>query len=252
MIFLLWNYRGLGRPATIRSLREYSLSNRPDVIFLSETKLSDEKRVTTVASILGFTKFHFLPSTGKSGGLLLLWKDNIDINVVVANEFLLNCIFLNDDRVTGEPWQFTFVYGPPVPSLKPLFWDELLKVGETFMGPWIVAGDFNAILHQSDKLGGRPVAHSSRDGFHDMVHRNGLIDLGFSGNPFTWNNKRWVKLISVNDWIGGLQTVNGVYYIQPLMYLIYRPLSLIILLSSSLPIQTHVLNLNRSVLKLCG
>lgn len=34
------------------------------------------------------------------------------------------------------------------------------------------------------------MAQSSRDGFHIMVNRNGLIDLGFDGNPYTWNNKR--------------------------------------------------------------
>jgi hypothetical protein len=46
------------------------------------------------------------------------------------------------------------------------------------------------ILSQSDKYGGRPYASSSTDAFHGFLDSFGMIDLGFSGNPFTWTNRR--------------------------------------------------------------
>lgn len=54
----------------------------------------------------------------------------------------------------------------------------------------MVMGDFNAVLSSVDKIGGKAVASSSRGGFRKVVNDNSLIDLGFDGHPFTWNNKR--------------------------------------------------------------
>ena len=37
---------------------------------------------------------------------------------------------------------------------------------------------------------GRPIAGSSSGGLQSVIKENGLIDMMFSGNPFTWSNKR--------------------------------------------------------------
>jgi hypothetical protein len=46
------------------------------------------------------------------------------------------------------------------------------------------------ILSQSKKYGGRPFFCSSNDPFHSFLDSFGMVDLGFSGNLFTWSNKR--------------------------------------------------------------
>ncbi|KAK4385625.1 hypothetical protein Sango_2686500 [Sesamum angolense] len=51
-------------------------------------------------------------------------------------------------------------------------------------------GDFNAILSQQEKRGGRPFASASRNNLGDEIDACNLIDLGFVGPRFTWNNKR--------------------------------------------------------------
>jgi hypothetical protein len=51
-------------------------------------------------------------------------------------------------------------------------------------------GDFNKILDQSEKTGGRPFACSSNDPFRHFINSHGMVDLGFMGNPFTWSNNR--------------------------------------------------------------
>ncbi|KAL3622592.1 hypothetical protein CASFOL_034003 [Castilleja foliolosa] len=55
---------------------------------------------------------------------------------------------------------------------------------------WAVIGDFNAILDQKEKKGGLPFSSSSRYSLSNELNDLGLIDLGFSGFPFTWSNKR--------------------------------------------------------------
>lgn len=81
--------------------------------------------------------------------------------------------------------QLSFVYAPPIPTARQQFWECLDTVGNAYDGPWLLARDFNAILNNSEKKGGRPYASSSSGGFHGFVDDNALLDLGYVGSPFT-------------------------------------------------------------------
>lgn len=59
-------------------------------------------------------------------------EKKIDVSIVVVNNFFINCLILNDVSVNGVSWQMTLVYGPPIPSLKPNFWDDINKIGDSF------------------------------------------------------------------------------------------------------------------------
>lgn len=54
----------------------------------------------------------------------------------------------------------------------------------------MIVGDFNTVLSQANKLGGRPVVSSSTKGFRQFVEDMALIDMGFVNSKFTWNNRR--------------------------------------------------------------
>lgn len=55
--------------------------------------------------------------------------------------------------------------------------------------PWLVGGDFNSILANDEKVGGRPKSQSDIDNFRRVVDSCGMLDLGFVGDPFTWCNR---------------------------------------------------------------
>jgi hypothetical protein len=59
-----------------------------------------------------------------------------------------------------------------------VFWDSLLDMRKDYYGPWLCIGDFNMILSQSKKYGGRPYACSSNDVFHSFLDSFSMIDLG--------------------------------------------------------------------------
>lgn len=154
MIAIVWNYRGLCHTATIRALRELCNSHRPNLVFLSETKICNPPQIHRIAHNLNFDNVHMVPANGSSGGLALFWKQDLDVQIVGDSQNLITFMVLND--LIAQPWCFTGVYGPPIPVLKPSFWEELRCIGDTVNGPWCVLGDFNAILEQREKLGGRP------------------------------------------------------------------------------------------------
>lgn len=74
MSILVWNCRGMGQSTIIQTIRELIRSHRPNIIFLAEIKSSNYVFISNVVSSLGFSNFHLVPSIGKVGGLLVMWK----------------------------------------------------------------------------------------------------------------------------------------------------------------------------------
>lgn len=54
----------------------------------------------------------------------------------------------------------------------------------------MIIGDFNVVLTKEDKIGGQLVASPSNGDLRKIINEYGLIDVGFEGFQFTWNNKR--------------------------------------------------------------
>lgn len=74
--------------------------------------------------------------------------------------------------------------------MRKFFWDDIAAIGKSFDGDLGVMGDFNVVLNSEDKAGGNPVTSSSSGGFRGLINDSGLIDIGFDGNAYTWNNRR--------------------------------------------------------------
>lgn len=49
----------------------------------------------------------------------------------------------------------TFVYGDPVFEHREKFWDRLSQLSHTRQGPWFTIGDFNEMVGNNEKRGGR-------------------------------------------------------------------------------------------------
>ena len=57
-------------------------------------------------------------------------------------------------------------------------------------GPWVCVGDFNVILRSAEKLSRTPPQQRLMDDFREALELTNLMDLGFKGYPYTWNNRR--------------------------------------------------------------
>jgi hypothetical protein len=70
MNILSLNYRGGGRPETVREISDLVRLQRPSLVFLSETKMSD-KKTQDLRWKFGFSNAFGVKSVGLSGGLCL-------------------------------------------------------------------------------------------------------------------------------------------------------------------------------------
>jgi hypothetical protein len=54
------------------------------------------------------------------------------------------------------------------------------------MAPWLLMGDFNEILYNSEKEEGRPRTQRQLQAFHDVLSDCELNDMGFTSDLYTW------------------------------------------------------------------
>jgi hypothetical protein len=110
----------------------------------------------------------------------------------------LECFASNENHISAwcysdppnTPWILSCVYGPPDRRDRIAFWESFSSVGKNFVGSWLCLGDFNSVLDQTEKFGGRPVVSSSNCPFRNFIDIFGMVDLGFTGNQYTWSNNR--------------------------------------------------------------
>lgn len=111
MICLCWKVRGLGNPRTFGALKRLIKRVSPGMVFLSETKLYSSK-ADRIKEVLGFCGGFGVASNGRSGGLLLLWSEEVD---VVVTSYSAGHIDARIKMQDGFLWRFSGFYGNPDP-----------------------------------------------------------------------------------------------------------------------------------------
>ena len=186
MRILSWNCQGLGNPWTGRSLRKLVREQTPNVCFLMETRLNT-KGFNTLYGNLPFQNNIIVKHLDGGGGLAFLWKNDLKLKVI---NYTANHVLARVTEEDGFVWFMTGFYGWPETQQKFKSW-KLLEPLKTFVeGPFLCFGDFNAILHSSEKQCTKQPHTAQIDAFRQALDICQLEDLGYKGYPFTWTNKR--------------------------------------------------------------
>ncbi|KAL9686367.1 hypothetical protein QQ045_023824 [Rhodiola kirilowii] len=67
--------------------------------------------------------------------------------------------------------------------------DGVERLGQNNQLPWLVLGDFNEVLFDWEVWGGRIRKEWQMRNFREAINECGLMDLGYSGLPFTFSNR---------------------------------------------------------------
>ena len=187
MNLLSWNCRGLGRDSTVGELRWLVKQYRPSLLFLSETKMREEK-VRRFMWSLGYNGCLAVNCTGRSGGLALFWST---CTTCVCLQYVCkNFIDVKIKEDSGLMWRASFVYGEPKAELRHIFWNRLRFLKAQWNGPWICMGDFNEVIYNDEHLGTCTRGEAQMCQFRECLEDCQLVDLGFSGPKYTWNNRQ--------------------------------------------------------------
>lgn len=128
--------------------------------------------------------YAYLPSVGRSGGVICLWvKGVIKMDSVVVEEFSVSlwCRFAREEA----RWMVTNVYGTVAYERKEAFLKELEEVRGNNVIPWCAGGDFNEIWFIEERRGDEVVDRFMRM-FLEFMENLAMVDLPMVGNEFTW------------------------------------------------------------------
>lgn len=185
MKLISWNAQGCNSPKTYNHL-EFLLSKyKPEIVFISETKMGLQKMEIT-AKKLQSRDWIIVPSIGKSGGQIVAWNNNITVDLISINQNIISV----STKVRGVTCYISCVYGALSSFGKHSQWEYLRSLNDQFKGPWLVVGDMNFIINSSDKEGGNDALSSDASFIKGVIQKLGLIDMRFIGDPFTWKNRR--------------------------------------------------------------
>ncbi|KAF7844372.1 reverse transcriptase [Senna tora] len=148
MNIIFWNVRGAGSSDFRRIFREVVLMNQPDLVFITETRLSGE-RANRIIPTLGFERYIKVDAMGFAGGIWLLWNPERILLEPTGQSFQeIHCLA----KVNNHSFLLSCLYASPITTKRYKLWDSLAEFAGMHNLPWL------------------------------------LIDLGFSGPLFTWTN----------------------------------------------------------------
>ena len=149
MIILSWNVRGLGQPLTFFHCKQLIQRYRPNFCFFMETKI-DVEHGKELARKWGFKFCEGVSSVGSSGGLLILWDENVNVVINSMNKNLINAYISNQ----YNSFCISCLYGYLELNQRQIVWDQLTNNALSLNDDveWIVIGDFNQPLVSKDKL----------------------------------------------------------------------------------------------------
>lgn len=85
---------------------------------------------------------------GRSGGLALLWKYDVVVDIKSYSQHHIDAVVHSGN---GSLWRCTRIYGHPKTDQKQHTWTLLRRLVRLFSLPWLCFGDFNEILQRNGK-----------------------------------------------------------------------------------------------------
>ena len=191
MNIIAWNCRGALKLEFQNHVRELVQNHNPAMLIVMETRVGGD-RTKEIMDRLPFDEAIHTETIGYTSGLWLLW--NSDRVVVTSLATIEQEIHVSIKvRPSNSQCLLTDVYASPRFNERCVLWNNLLNVASLHNSPWIIVRDFNEVLVDNDKFGGKAVNANRSLLFKDCLDSCNMVDLGFSGPRFTWSNRRRVR-----------------------------------------------------------
>jgi hypothetical protein len=95
---------------------------------------------------------YVVPSAGQSGGLWLLWKDEVEVTIIDHNHHFIFALCVI--KSTNQQYGLICIYGDPHHHATNVIWDQVLNfVTSNNNLPMLCMGDLNELMHANEKLG---------------------------------------------------------------------------------------------------
>eukprot|EP00253_Pinus_taeda_P009477 PITA_09477 len=190
MKVISWNARGLNSQEKQRLLIRKFQTEKPDMMFIQETKFSSSL-IKSISQKLGRPlDFMEVSSHGWEGGITTFW-DTRTISVLASKA--THAYIATEIQITGNSQNYLCVnvYGPQRLEEKIHFLNSLKSLQSRYHASKIIMGrDFNMITTLLEKKGGLRKLNRDAGAFAEFIDTAKMVDVKPSSCSFTWNNRR--------------------------------------------------------------
>ncbi|GLT31148.1 hypothetical protein SLA2020_059070 [Shorea laevis] len=127
---------------------------------------------------VGFSNCFAVKSVGRSGGLAVLWNEEVQIRLLTYSQ---SHIDMEIRDLTDLHWHLTGFYGQPETGRRHESWALLKSLKSSSTLPWVCLGDFNEITKQSEKRGGNSRSDRQIESFCEAIEYCELLELDYRG-----------------------------------------------------------------------
>ncbi|XP_020573714.1 uncharacterized protein LOC110020084 [Phalaenopsis equestris] len=173
---LILNIREIADPQSLGRHKLLSRIHKVDMLAILEPLVaSPDDR------ILGkFKNFNFFANC--SNKIWLFWRKHVTVDIITDDRQFVHTNF-NMDMFSGF---LNFAYVGTSNVARADLWHKLVVMGTSINQNLMVGGDFNMVMHEPEKLGGRRFDFTLTNNFNESMALVGISDLGFIGSKFTW------------------------------------------------------------------
>ncbi|KAL0311244.1 UNVERIFIED_CONTAM: hypothetical protein Sangu_2419100 [Sesamum angustifolium] len=170
----IWNVRGLNRRDHQVAVRDLVCEFRLRFIALLETRVLQSNVTRIQSGVLSRWRW-FVDYAGPGNRIWIAWNDElIDVDILNVGTQFVHCRVLVHEL--HESIFITVVYGANDVSTRRELWQELIDLAGTIGNvPWLVGGDFNAVLDMSEVSGASGDIRVAMNEFNDYILQTGLL-----------------------------------------------------------------------------
>ncbi|KAL0293596.1 UNVERIFIED_CONTAM: hypothetical protein Sradi_6928000 [Sesamum radiatum] len=148
--------------------------------------------------------------SGPEGRIWLAWNPlEVGVDILRVESQFVHCRAFNKRLHTR--CLITVLYGAYDLIPRRNLWSALCNLSAVISNePWLVLGDFNAVMDDSEVYGRAADTSVSMTEFRNCIRDSGLVQLPFTGCPFTWHNcsegprslwKRLDRMLANTNWM---------------------------------------------------
>ena len=184
-----WNIWGLNTPKKQKTVHSWTQTHNLDIIGLLETKIA-AANLDSITPKIAPSHWQYFSNTSSSPTCRILvgWNPHkLHLIPLHFSSQWLTCEVNQPNQ--SIPTRITFVYGQNTPTERQALWEYIAQEsGTNGCTPWLVMGDFNAIMQASDRYGGDTQWPCYQDDFSTCINHSELIQVPYTGIKYSWNN----------------------------------------------------------------
>ncbi|KAF9671755.1 hypothetical protein SADUNF_Sadunf12G0081300 [Salix dunnii] len=200
-----WNIRGINHPNKQKTVREWTTKNKLDIIGLLEVKIASSNLPSVIEGLSLDNWGHLSNDDGMNPSRILVsWnKATCNLSSIHSSPQWLTCEVSSISN--SYPFRITFIYGQNTPTRRVDLWNYIAQHQCAFSSkPWLIQGDFNAIMGRNDRSGGSTMWHGHQEDFSQCMKNAELMEIPYTGLRYTWHNSQAIGTIHKKlDWSFG-------------------------------------------------